>query len=63
MSQRLQDMLAVAVRAEIESKDVYNALADQMKNFILKDKFRFLASEEAAYVTGVVLPIDGGLSI
>jgi 3-oxoacyl-[acyl-carrier protein] reductase len=23
----------------------------------------FLASEEAGYVTGVVLPVDGGLSI
>jgi rubrerythrin len=46
MSQKLQDMLAVAVRAEMESKEVYNALADQMKNFILKDKFTFLASEE-----------------
>jgi 3-oxoacyl-[acyl-carrier protein] reductase len=23
----------------------------------------FLASEEAAYVTGVVLPVDGGMSM
>jgi NAD(P)-dependent dehydrogenase (short-subunit alcohol dehydrogenase family) len=23
----------------------------------------FLASEEAAYITGVVLPVDGGISI
>jgi rubrerythrin len=46
MSKKLQDMLAVAARAEIESKEVYEALADQMENFILKDKFKFLAAEE-----------------
>jgi len=25
--------------------------------------FAFLASEEAAYITGVVLPVDGGISV
>ena len=46
MSDKLKDMLGVAVRAEIESNEVYDALADQVTNFILKDKFQFLAKEE-----------------
>lgn len=46
MSKKLQDMIAVAIRAEMESQEAYYALADQMQNFVLKDKFRFLGAEE-----------------
>jgi len=46
MSQKLMDMIAVATRAEMESQEVYYALADQMENFVLKDKFKFLGDEE-----------------
>ncbi|TQC37067.1 SDR family oxidoreductase, partial [Rhodococcus sp. WS4] len=29
----------------------------------MADAICFLASEEAGYITGVVLPVDGGISI
>lgn len=39
-------MVAIAIRAEMESKEVYDALAGQVTNMILKDKFTFLGAEE-----------------
>jgi rubrerythrin len=42
----LEDLLLAAIKSEIESKDVYQKLADHIQNAFLKDKLRFLATEE-----------------
>jgi rubrerythrin len=42
----IEELLLAAVKSEIESREVYNKLADQVQNAFLKDKLRFLAGEE-----------------
>jgi rubrerythrin len=42
----LQDLLLAAMKSEIESYTVYTTIANQVKNGLLKDKFKFLATEE-----------------
>ncbi|MFC5676921.1 3-oxoacyl-ACP reductase FabG [Aeromicrobium endophyticum] len=49
-----------ARRAELESAIPMGRFADPSE---MADAVAFLASDEAAYITGVVLPVDGGLSI
>jgi rubrerythrin len=39
-------LLLAAIRSEIDSKEVYQHIADRVKNSLLKDKLNFLASEE-----------------
>lgn len=38
--------LSIAIQSEYAAEDVYKALMKKVKNFVLKDKLRFLASEE-----------------
>jgi len=45
-SMSLRDLLGMAVKAEIESHDIYMRLAEGIQNFILKEKLKFLALEE-----------------
>lgn len=42
----LEDLLLAAMKSEIESTEVYTKIARQVKNGLLKDKLKFLASEE-----------------
>lgn len=42
----LEDLLLAAMKSEIESHAVYTSIATQVKNGLLKDKFKFLAQEE-----------------
>lgn len=39
-------LLLAALKSEIDSREVYQQIADKVKNALLKDKLRFLASEE-----------------
>ena len=41
-----EELFFSAIRAEIGSKEVYQKLADGVNNAFLKDKLKFLASEE-----------------
>lgn len=47
MSPEVPDLVAQAIRAEMEANEAYTELADQVDNFVLKDKFKYLAKEEA----------------
>lgn len=42
----LEDLLLAAIKSEIESQTVYTTITNQVKNGLLKDKFKFLAQEE-----------------
>ncbi len=42
----IEELLLIAIKSEIESKEVYTALADRVKNSVLKDRLLFLAGEE-----------------
>jgi len=42
----IEDLLLSALKAEQDSADIYNTVADRVDNYLLKDKFRFLAAEE-----------------
>ncbi len=42
----LNDLLLNAIQSEIESKELYTKLSERVKNVILKDRLKFLASEE-----------------
>ncbi len=41
-----EELFLTAIRAEIDSKGVYDKLAEGVKNAFLKDKLKFLAGEE-----------------
>ena len=42
----LKELLLAALKSEADSKKVYLQLAKRVKNYLLKDKFEFLAKEE-----------------
>lgn len=45
-SMSLADLLGMAVKSEIESREIYEGLAEGIENFILKEKLKSLALEE-----------------
>jgi rubrerythrin len=47
----LEDLLLAALKSEIESNGIYTKMAEQVKNGLLKDKLKFLASEEEKHKT------------
>ncbi len=42
----LEELLLVAIKSEIESKDLYLNIAKKTKNGLLSDKLKFIANEE-----------------
>lgn len=38
--------LSIAIKTEVKAEDVYQVLMKKVKNFVMKDKLRFLAGEE-----------------
>lgn len=42
----LKELLEMAVRSEIDAKEVYTELGKKVDNFVLKDRLEFLANEE-----------------
>jgi rubrerythrin len=42
----LADLFGMAIKAEIEAQEIYSSIHKQSKNFVLKEKMQFLASEE-----------------
>jgi len=42
----MDDLLLAALKAEVESRDLYARLATRAKNAMLRDRLRFLAGEE-----------------
>ncbi len=42
----MEELILSALKSEIDSKDIYEKLSLKVKNFMLKDKLRFLAQEE-----------------
>ena len=47
----LKRLLEMALRSEIDSRDIYKNYAEQTKNALLKEKFEFLAKEEEKHRT------------
>jgi rubrerythrin len=45
----LKDVLLTAMKSEVESRAVYEKLAGRVKNFMLKDRLKFLADEETKH--------------
>lgn len=45
----LEDLLLAALKSEMDSEKVYSDLSDKVKNAFLKDKLKFLASEEVKH--------------
>ena len=45
-NEKLKILLTIALQNEVESRKIYLGLADRIKNFMLKDKIKFLAEEE-----------------
>jgi len=43
---KLEELLAMSVRAEIDARETYAAIAEKVDNFVLKDRLRFLSAEE-----------------
>lgn len=42
----MEDIFLSALKSEIDSKNIYENLASRVKNYMLKDKLKFLAGEE-----------------
>ncbi|MEO0071982.1 MAG: ferritin family protein [candidate division WOR-3 bacterium] len=42
----LKDLLLTALKAELESKNIYELVAKKISNFLLKERLNFLANEE-----------------
>ncbi|MDI6851201.1 MAG: ferritin family protein [bacterium] len=42
----LKDVILTAIKSEVESKELYEKMKNRISNFVLKDKFEFLAKEE-----------------
>lgn len=49
----LEEIFLTALRAEMNSKQVYNALAKRMENVYLKDKLLFLVGEEEKHRSAI----------
>lgn len=45
----LKELLEMALRAEIDSNRIYTEFSEKVKNALLKEKFVFLANEEAKH--------------
>ncbi len=45
----IDDLLLTAMKAEVESKNLYLKLADRVENFLLKDRLNFLSKEETKH--------------
>lgn len=45
-SMSLSELLAVAIKSEIESYDMYRRLIEKIGDFVLREKLKFLALEE-----------------
>lgn len=45
----LEDLLLAALKSEMDSQKVYSDLSEKVKNAFLKDKLKFLASEEVKH--------------
>jgi len=41
-----KEIFEIAVRSELDSKKIYETMAEKTSNFVLKDKVKFLAREE-----------------
>lgn len=41
-----EEIFLSAIKSEVDARDIYSKLADGVKNAFLKDKLKFLASEE-----------------
>lgn len=46
-----EDLLLAAMKSEVESAEVYSRLSSSVSNFMLKDRFTFLFSEEEKHRT------------
>ncbi len=46
----LRDLLGMAARAEVDSNKLYAGLRDRVLNAMLKERFEFLASQEAQHL-------------
>ena len=44
-----EELFLTAIKAEVEANKIYSKLADGVKNAYLKDKLKFLASEEVKH--------------
>jgi len=45
----VKDCLLTAIKSEIEAKAIYKAIAEQVKNMMLKDRLLFIAEEEVKH--------------
>ncbi len=64
----IEEIVVSAVKAEVDARDVYDLLAQRVRNAVLKDRLRFLAGEERkhqAYLESLYLDLvpDGDLHL
>jgi rubrerythrin len=62
----IEDIVVSAIRSEADARDVYDLLAEQVSNAILKDRLHFLASEERkhqTYVEGLFMSLFPGTDL